>query len=46
MKKYSVIINKNSFIVQAINIISAKDIAQFNKRMCKYKGKTFVKLLK
>ena len=49
MKNYSVTIfgeNTHTFIVKAINIKSAKHFAQSQKRLCKYKGITTVRLKK
>lgn len=46
MKKYIVTIGETSFEVEALNLSSAKDVAQFNKRMQKLKGLTEVRLIK
>lgn len=43
MKTYNVTIGINSFKVKAQNIKEAKQSAQLNKRMNKFKGKTYVK---
>ena len=45
MKKYCVIIGEKSFEIEALNLKSAKHVAQFNKRMQKLKGKTEVKII-
>lgn len=46
MKNYIVTIGEKSFEIEALNIKSANDIAQFNKRMLKIKGITNVRLIK
>lgn len=46
MKKYIVIIEDKSFEIEALNIKTAKECAQFNKKILKLNGKTEVKLKK
>jgi hypothetical protein len=45
MKNYIVTIGNHSFKVEAIDLKSAKNIAQFNKRMQKLKGQSIVRLI-